>query len=157
MHKKIINIHNEKQILSTEKNWLNLEAIAHVEVSSENKNYPIESALCLNSSSGWRAANEGEQIIRIVFNHPQQINHIMLVFTESESERTQQYQLGWTSPEGQVHEIARQQWNFNSNGSSTEIENHQLSVNDAKVIELCIIPDISNINAIASLEKFRIA
>ena len=39
--------------------WLDLERAAAVEVTSEEKNFPVESALVLEETRGWRAAIPG--------------------------------------------------------------------------------------------------
>ena len=46
--------------------WLNLERAAAVEVTSEEENFPVESALVLGETRGWRAAIPGTQTIRLV-------------------------------------------------------------------------------------------
>jgi hypothetical protein len=157
MQKKIISGSYQEPETLIKNNWLNIENIAEVEITSENKLHPIESALILDSSSGWIAGEEGLQTIRIVFNEPQAIQRVMLKFSESSFERTQEYSLNWYTENGESHEIVRQQWNFSPNGSTTEIENHHLNLANVVVLELCINPDISNRNSIASLEQLRIA
>jgi hypothetical protein len=49
---------------------MNVDHIASVEVTSEESDYPIESALLLEGKKGWRAANPGMQIIRLMFDEP---------------------------------------------------------------------------------------
>ena len=39
-----------------------------MEVTSEDPNFPIESALGSNDGQGWRASQGGEQQIRIIFD-----------------------------------------------------------------------------------------
>lgn len=39
-----------------DQDWLNVEALAEVEISSEDAAHPIESALLPGGGSGWRAA-----------------------------------------------------------------------------------------------------
>ncbi len=51
--------------------WLELDRVAVVEVTSEEKEYPIESPLVADESRGWRAAESGTQTIRLIFNQPQ--------------------------------------------------------------------------------------
>lgn len=88
MRKKIIGHSYQKQEKLIKNNWLNIENIAEVEITSENEHHPIESALIIGSSSGWIAGEEGMQTIRIVFNEPQNVQRVMLKFTESSFERT---------------------------------------------------------------------
>jgi len=40
---------------------------------------------------GWRAADSGTQTIRLIFDEPQKLTRISLVFEESETERTQEF------------------------------------------------------------------
>jgi hypothetical protein len=42
---------------------------------------------------GWRAAEFGAQIIRLIFDEPQRLERISLVFEETETERTQEFVL----------------------------------------------------------------
>ena len=46
--------------------WLDLERAAVVEVTSEEENFPVESALVSGDTRGWRAAIPGTQTIRLV-------------------------------------------------------------------------------------------
>ncbi|NNJ90305.1 MAG: carbohydrate-binding protein [Gammaproteobacteria bacterium] len=156
MQKKIISESYQKQEKLIKNNWLNIENLAEVEITSENENHQIESALMLDSSSGWVAGEAGMQTIRIVFFEPQNIQRVMLKFLESSIERTQEYVLNWYSENGESHEIVRQQWNFSPNGSTIEVENHHVNLPNVSVLELCINPDISGGNSIASLEQLRI-
>jgi hypothetical protein len=82
---------------SPNEDWLDLESAAVVEVTSEDKGYPIESALVSGETQGWRAADSGTQTIRLVFDVPQRIRRIWLVFEETEAERTQEFVLRWFS------------------------------------------------------------
>ena len=157
MRKKIINGSDQKLETLTEDNWLNIENIAEVEITSENEHHPIESALIPGSSSGWIAGEEGMQTVRVVFNEPETIQKVMLKFSESSIERTQEYVLNWYADNGESHEIARQQWNFSPNGSTIEVENHHVNLANVSVLELCINPDISSSSTKASLEQLRIA
>src|SRR5436853_7575313 len=42
--------------------WMNLDRIAEVEVTSENHDYPIECALDLGRAQGWRAGTRGARV-----------------------------------------------------------------------------------------------
>jgi len=50
--------------------WLHLDRVASVEVTSEDKEHPIEGALVHGDSRGWRASERGTQVIRLVFDEP---------------------------------------------------------------------------------------
>src|ERR1039458_8812754 len=93
--------------------WLDLDGAAMVEVTSEDKQYPVESALVSGEMRGWRAAGSGSQTLRLIFDKPQRLKRIALVFEETEIERTQEFVLRWSSDGGRsFREIVRQQWNF---------------------------------------------
>jgi hypothetical protein len=109
--------------------WLDMDRNVLVEVTSEEKGYPIESALLPheNDNPGWRAANPGIQIIRMTFDEPQTLRRIWLVFEDTENTRTQEFVLRWSPSTGHAfREIVRQQWNFSPSGSVREIEDWNL-------------------------------
>jgi hypothetical protein len=137
---------------------LDLDRAATVEVTSEAKEYPVESALVSEEMRGWRAADSGTQTIRLIFDEPQKLTRISLVFEESETERTQEFVLRW-SPDGgrSFREIVRQQWNFSSPNTIREIEEYRVQLSDVTVLELVIVPDISREGARASLKSLRVS
>ena len=138
--------------------WLDVERIASVEVTSEESGYPIESALLGAENRGWRAANPGTQTIRLIFDEPQNIKRICLVFEDSENTRTQEFVLRWSPDSGHsFREIVRQQWNFSSPDSAREIEDYTVALSGVTVLELIIVPDKSGGAARASLESLRLA
>lgn len=138
--------------------WLPLERIALVEVTSEASSHPIEAALLPNAQMGWRAALPGQQTIRLIFDSPQRLKHIRLLFLEGEVERSQEFVLRWSSDDGQTfHEIVRQQWNFSPHGSTQEIENYHIDLSGVTQVELKIVPEKSGGEACASLAQLRLA
>ncbi len=76
--------------------WLDVERAAVVEVTSEDKDYPVEAAFGSGDALGWRAAVPGSQTIRLVFDQPQRIGCISLVFEGNETARTQEFVLRWS-------------------------------------------------------------
>jgi hypothetical protein len=73
MRKQLIRV---PQIAAAwDQSWLDLDKAASVEVSSEDQNYPIESALLGDEKRGWRAAEPGSQTIRLIFDSPQRLRH----------------------------------------------------------------------------------
>jgi hypothetical protein len=137
--------------------WLDLEQIGAVEVSSEDSGFPIESALQSDNTPGWRAAEPGEQRIRLIFDQPLTLRRIYLRFDERERERTQEFTLAWCSAEGgPLKEIVRQQWNFSPNGSTVELEEYAVNLDGVSVLELAIRPDMAR-DAVATLTRWRIA
>ena len=142
----------------TDQNWLDLGSLATVEVTSETKDRPVECALLLSESRGWRAAQPGTQIIRLLFDHPLRVKRISLVFEETENTRTQEFVLRWSSDLGRsFREIVRQQWNFSPTGTVQEVENYSVDLFDVTVMELEIVPDKSGGQAQASLASLRLA
>ena len=137
---------------------MDVDRIASVEVSSEESDYPIESALLLEGKRGWRAANPGLQTIRLIFDKPQKLRRILLVFEDTEYSRTQEFVLRW-SPDIQYpsREIVRQQWNFSSPDSVRETEDYAVELSEVKVLELVIVPDKSGGEVRASLVSLRVA
>src|SRR5262245_58603691 len=112
MRKRIISPTPET-IRSRGEGWLDIERAAVVEITSEETDYPIESAFASGETGGWRAATGGSQTIRLVFDQPQRLKRISLVFEENEGPRTQEFTLRWSSNGGNsFQEIVRQQWNF---------------------------------------------
>src|SRR5690349_24774718 len=62
MRKQIVS-HLQRESPSANATWLDLEALARVEVTSEDAAHPIESALLTVGATGWRAENAGEQTV----------------------------------------------------------------------------------------------
>ena len=157
MRKSVIDkvtIHPEQR---SEQQWLELEQIAQVEVTSEDPNYPIESALASGKGPGWRAAEKGKQIIRIIFDKPRPLRRIRLEFSETEVERTQEFSLQWSAESGgPFRDIVRQQWNFSPHGSTIEVEDYQVDLDSVAVLELALRPDLAPGNAFATLAKWRV-
>jgi hypothetical protein len=141
-----------------DEDWLNLEALAEVEITSEDAAHPVESALLSGGASGWRAAAPGKQTMRLLFANPQRLRRIWLNFVEAQTERTQEYALRWSADGGRsFQEIVRQQWNFSPQGSTRETEDHRVNLPAVTVLELSIVPNTSGGNALASLEQMRLA
>jgi hypothetical protein len=138
--------------------WLNLEEIARVEVSSEDPQHPIELAFKDGESVGYRARQPGEQLIRLLFDEPKDLRRIRLRFSEPIVERTQQFTLRWAdSQTGAFREIVRQQWNFNPEGSTMEIEDYKVDLRNVLALELTIDPDLGKNHAFAALAEWRVA
>ena len=130
--------------------WLDLENAATVEVTSEDKDFPIESSLSIEARQGWRAAEPGVQTIRLVFDQPQELRR--------EVTRTQEFVLrASSSPGGPFREIVRQQWNFSPPTSTRESEEYRVELSEVTVLELTIVPDISGGAAHASLKTLHLS
>ena len=147
-----------QDVPSRDEGWLDLDRIAVVEVASEQKQYPVEAALVAGEMHGWRAADSGIQTIRLIFDQPQRLTRIALVFEETETERTQEFVLRW-SPDGgrSFREIVRQQWNFSPPKTIREVEECQVDLSGVTVLELVIVPNISRGATRASLKSLRLS
>src|SRR5215467_1798720 len=137
---------------------LDLAQAARVEVSSEAEGYPVEGALLKDVQGGWRASEPGIQTIRLLFDHPQTIQVIRLVFKEEESARTQEFVLRWL-PEGTGNwkDVLRQQWNFSPPQTAIECEEYKVDLPSAGGLEITICPDISGGDTPASLESLQLS
>jgi hypothetical protein len=140
-----------------EGDWLELEHNARVEVTSEAEGYPVEEAL-LRDGRGWRAEVPGAQTIRLVFDRPQTIRLVRLVFKEESLARTQEFVLRWLPyGAGSWKDIVRQQWNFSPPNTIEECEEYKLNLSAAAALELSICPDISLGDARSSLQRLQLA
>src|SRR5438128_2134678 len=142
MRKRLITPTPEK-IHDCGEDWLDIERAAMVELTSEDKDYPVESVFVSGNTPGWRAATPGSQTIRLVFDQPQQLRCISLAFEENEAARTQEFVLRWSQGGGSpLKEIVRQQWNFSPPDSIREIEEYRVELSAVTVLELDIKPNI---------------
>jgi hypothetical protein len=157
MRKRLINPTPETVRPRTE-GWLDVERAATVEITSEEKEFPVESAFASGEAQGWRAAEAGRQTIRLLFDRPHELKRISLVFEENETTRTQEFVLRWSSDSGNsFREIVRQQWNFSPPKTTREVEEYHVELSGITVLELTIMPNISGGTARASLKSLRLS
>ena len=157
MRKRLITPTPET-VRSRGEGWLDVERAAIVEITSEDKDYPVESAFASGEARGWRAAEPGPQTIRLVFDQPRRLRSISLVFEENEIARTQEFVLRCSSDgRSAAKDIVRQQWNFSPPESIREVEEYQLELSGITTLELIINPDINGGIARASLKNFRLS
>ncbi len=157
MRKRLITP-NPEIVRSRAEGWLDLERGAIVEITSEEKDYPVESAFASRETRGWRAAEPGPQTVRLIFDQPQRLKQISLVFEEKEIARTQEFVLRWSSDGGtSFREIIRQQWNFSPPETVREVEEYQVELSNVTVLELKIVPNMSGGTARASLKSLRLS
>lgn len=157
MRKRLLTPTPEADLLSSA-DAFDLESAAVVEVTSEDAGFPIESALTLKETAGWRAGLPGTQLIRLVFDRAQELRRISLAFEENETSRTQEFVLRWSSDGGRkFQEIVRQQWNFSPPATTREVEEYQVELSAVSALELVIVPDVSGGTARASLKSFRVS
>jgi hypothetical protein len=155
MRKNIINV-NKQRVSESEQKWLQIDELARVEVTSEDPNFPIDSALS-SAGPGWRAAEGGIQIIRIIFDKPMSLKRIRLEFCETERERTQEFVIRWSAePPSKLKEIVRQQWNFGQD-STNQVEDYEVGLRGVAVLELELNPDISASGGVATLSRWQIS
>jgi hypothetical protein len=141
-----------------EGSFFDLERLARVEITSEYPGHPIESALVPGRSDGWRAAEAGPQTVRVLFDEPQRIRRVHLVFEETRVERTQEFALSWTAAgETASRFLVRQQYTFSPGGSTREVEDYAFDLQGATSLELEIVPDIGGGGTHASLVSLRVA
>ena len=138
--------------------WLDLEQAARVEVSSKAKGYPVEGALLKDVQGGWRASEPGIQTIRLLFDHPQTIRVIRLVFKEKDFARTQEFVLRWLPRETCTwKDVLRQQWNFSPPVTEEECEEYKVHLPSATGLEPSARPDISGGETRASLQSLKLS
>ena len=156
MRKRISKTHDAAVHGEPQGRWLDLAQIATVEVTSEDPHFPIESVFT-DGGPGWRAAQTGEQQLRLIFDEPVSVRRIQLRFHESENERAQEFTLCWSAAQGGTStEIVRQQWNFSPAGSTTELEDYMVSLEAVSVLELTIRPNTGSNSATATLAAWRV-
>ena len=121
--------------------WFDLETIATVEITSEDPLFPIEHALGLAPTTGWRAAAKGPQFIRLKFDKPTAIHRIHLDFADSAAERSQEFAIYASGENNAMREVIRQQFTFSPGGSSEEVEDYTVDLPAVTTLELRIDPD----------------
>ena len=155
--RKRIGSQPQRESPAANSGWLDLEAVAQVEVTSEDTAHPIESALLPVGATGWRAESPGEQTIRLLFEVPQTLRRIRLLFREEKEARTQEFVLRWSPMvDGSSRDIVRQQYHFSPSGATEEFEEYRVELEDVVALELTIIPNLSG-GSYASLMQLRLA
>jgi hypothetical protein len=138
--------------------WLDVGRHAQVEVTSEDPAYPVDSALRPGAGPGWRAAESGEQTIRLRFDEPHRIERMRLVFDERDTARTQEFVLRWSSDGGLTYrDVLRQQYTFSPPDTAREVEDYRVELDGVTALELQIVPDIDSGGAPASLSEWTVA
>jgi hypothetical protein len=157
MRKRIIGAESVSSP-STPGDWLDLEQIAQIELTSEEPGAPIEAALRPQPGVGWRAATPGPQTIRLIFDRPQSLRRVHLVFQEDQQQRTQEFALRW-SPDGgrSFQDVLRQQFTFSPPSTTREVEDYHVSLDAVTVLLLQIVPNIGGGPTHASLVTLRLS
>jgi hypothetical protein len=137
--------------------WMELDRVARVEVTSEDPEHPIEAALLPGRGPGWRASRPGPQTIRLVFDGPRHVRRVRLRFAADAVSRTQEFVLRWVDAASEPREVVRQQWNLSAGGSAEEVEDYRVDLPGVIELELVVTPDISGGESPASLAELRVA
>src|SRR3979411_919697 len=157
MRKRLITP-TQEAVRSRGEGWLDVERAAMVEITSENKDYPVESAFASGEAQGWRAAEAGTQTIRLVFDQPQRLKRISVVFEEKKIARTQEFVLRVSADGGNsFREIVRQQWNFSPPETVREVAAYQVEPANVTILELIVVPSVDGGSARASLKSLRLS
>jgi hypothetical protein len=94
MRKEIVGHRTTEGKSQGDAEWLDLDSIAHVQLTSEDPAFPIENALGTSperNELGWRATSPGPQTITLSFDAPQHVRRIFLHFIERGTERAQEW------------------------------------------------------------------
>jgi hypothetical protein len=128
--------------------WIDVEAIAIAEVSSEDPAFPVENALLPASAGGWQATSPGAA-------------HIRLRFVERQHERSQEWAVSAIFADGQHREIVRQGWNFSpgnqSPQSNEQSEIYSVALDQVTELLLWIDPDRGQDRYPATLQRWLLA
>jgi hypothetical protein len=160
MRKDIVGDQTTTRQSHGDADWLDIERIASVQLTSEDGAFPIENALSTNperNELGWRAASPGPQTIALHFDTPQNIRRLFVHFIEREAERGQEFVLRYSSPAETNREIVRQQWTFSPTGSTQETEDYAVNLDSVTKIEIVIDPDRGRGQSLAILNALRLA
>ncbi len=136
--------------------WVDLEALARVEVSSEAAGSPIEGALMPGGSRPWVAGAPGKASVTLRFDAPREVGKVRLQCIELEHERSQEWALHALLTGGGEREVLRQQWNFSPGGSTTEDEVYTLNLPAVAGLRLTIDPDRGRDRYPATLAMWRV-
>jgi hypothetical protein len=157
MRKRIVFVRSSSGAADLNDRWLDLEQIATVEVTSEDPHFPVEGVFTSESGIGWRASQDGEQQLRVIFDEPTTLHRIQLHFVEPGVERTQEFIIRWSSAQGgPPRDVVRQQWTFSPAGSRSEVEHYEVNLERVGVLELSIRPDLNNGTGRATLVSWRV-
>ena len=153
VRKRIVSAESQRD----EDEWLSIEELAEIVVSSEDPDWPVDGALTRGSTRGWRAARPGTQVLRIHFDAPRTLSLIHLIFDESEWERVQEFAIRCSGDRGSTFRpLIRQQFTFSPAGATCEIEEYSVNVAGVTDLELRVVPDVSGRPMVATLTSLRL-
>lgn len=162
MRKRVMNEGDAKQgnRVFGNHDWLDLETLAAVEVSSEAEGFPVENALLVGNTGNWRANAVGEARIELRFDAPQALSNTLLTFVEKEHERAQEWALTAVFADGSRREVLRQGWNFSPGGAEQSREQsdvYRVDLMDVVQLSLWIDPDRGRDRYPATLQSWLLA
>ena len=132
---------------SRDEGRLDLDRLAVVEFTSEDKDYPVESALGAEEMRGWRAAASGPQTIRLIFDKPQKAYTHRARLRRNRDRAHPRVRLamvwGWRT--------------LVSRNCAPALEDYRVELSNVTVLELTIVPDISRGSARASPKSLRLS
>jgi hypothetical protein len=124
---------------------IDVSALAHVFVTSEDPGHPIENAFDDQRGPGaseWVAAEPGAQSVTIVFDAPQDIRTIAIEVEEQRSARTQELELAVASRDDDPFQVVvRQEFNFSPPATSFERETWTIDRRGVSRVRISIRPD----------------
>jgi hypothetical protein len=119
--------------------WLDVERLAEIEVTSEDALHPIESALRLGAGS-------------------HRLQRIRLVFEDHEVARTQEFILRWSGDNGRTYrDIVRQHYTFSPPETVREMEDYTIQLQGVTTLAVRITPNIGDGTMRASLAPWTLA
>jgi hypothetical protein len=90
----------------------------------------------------------------VVFDEPRDISRVRLVFEPARA-CTHEFTVSWSGALGERRELVRQQFNFHE-GGMREVEDYRVQLQQARGLQIRIIPDINGGPLRASLRQCRI-
>jgi hypothetical protein len=123
---------------------VDVEAEAHVAVTSEDAAHPIEHAFDGRGAPGgtqWVAAGPGDQTITVSFDSPQVVRAVVVEVEETGESRLQQIELAVAGGAGPLAVVLRQEFHFSPPGTTLERERWSIDREDVRQVRLVIRPE----------------
>ena len=138
--------------------WLDLEDVAEVEITSEDPAYPVESALIpAEPQAGGPQSPASRRSGCALPNRNRCTGSGWSSSSQMLSAPRSSCCAGPRMGGRTMHEVVRQHWNFSPQGSTQQTEDHPVELSGVTILELSIDPDIGGGRAHASLGELRIA
>ena len=140
--------------------WLDLERLAEVEVTSEDPGHPIESALTAGRGTGWRAAGPGEQVVRLALRRagPAAAGPRRVPRGGGGADAGVRPPVVGRRRGARSGRSSGSSGTFSPPGTTEEVEEYRVRpARGRSALELDVTPDISGGDARASLAELRVA